>query len=85
LRFALLADFIAPLVKQVAGALEKKHAKDVFLVFAGIHIAAKVVTGGKQQVFEAGEGEFQMRHEKAERLGVAVAGKNMIKSSPCAC
>ena len=40
-------DLFAPLIKQVAGALEEQHAEDIFLVLAGVHVAAQVVTGGE--------------------------------------
>ena len=46
---AALADFLLALVEQIAGTLEKQHAEDVFLVLAGIHVAAQVVAGGQQQ------------------------------------
>jgi hypothetical protein len=46
------------LIEQVAGALEEQHAEDVFLVLAGIHVAAQVIAGRQQQAFEAGECEF---------------------------
>ena len=49
---------LTALIKQVAGAFEEEHAKDVFLVLAGVHVAAQGVAGGHQQVFQAGEGEF---------------------------
>ena len=58
----LLLDLLTTLIKQVAGALEKKHTKDVFLVLAGVHVAAQCVAGGHQQVFQAGEGEFGSGH-----------------------
>ena len=45
----------ALLIKQIAGALEKEHAEDVFLVLAGIHVAAQIVTGGEKQALETGE------------------------------
>jgi len=35
-------------------ALEKQHAKDVFLELASIHLAAQDVNGGKEVVFELG-------------------------------
>lgn len=52
LGLALLSDVFAPLVKQVAGAFEEEHAKDVFLVLARVHVAAQVVAGGEQQAFQ---------------------------------
>ena len=47
------------LIKQVTGALQKQHAENVFLVFAGIHAAAQIVTSGEQKVFEAGKGQLR--------------------------
>ena len=44
-----LADLCLALVKQVAGALEEQDAEDVFLVLAGVHVAAQRVAGGHQQ------------------------------------
>ena len=49
---ALFFDLFAALVKQIAGALEEQHAEDVFLVLAGVHIAAQVIAGGQQQAFK---------------------------------
>ena len=59
---ALALDFGTALVKQVAGAFEEQHAKDVLFVFAGVHVAAQRVTGGHQQGFKAGKGEFDGCH-----------------------
>ena len=53
----LLADLGAALVEQVAGPLQEQHAEDVFLVLAGVHVAAQVVAGGQEQAFEASEGQ----------------------------
>ncbi|OIQ71558.1 hypothetical protein GALL_468220 [mine drainage metagenome] len=40
---------LALLVKQVAQTLEKQHAKYVFFVLRGVHVAAQIVTSTEQQ------------------------------------
>jgi hypothetical protein len=57
-RLAFLLDLFATLIEQIAGALEEQHAKDVFLVLAGIHVAAQIIACREQQTFQAGECEF---------------------------
>ena len=61
---ALAADLGLALVEEVAGALEEQHAEDVFLVLAGIHVAAQVIAGGQQQLFKAGKGEAGAGHQE---------------------
>ena len=61
-RLALAADLRAALIEQVAGPLEEQHAEDVFLVLAGVHVAAQVVARGQQQAFKAGEGQLGVGH-----------------------
>ena len=46
------------LVEQVAGAFEKQHAEDVFLVLAGVHVAAQCIARGHEQIIKAGEGSL---------------------------
>jgi IS5 family transposase len=46
--FAFFEYFFAALIEQIAGAFQKQHPENVFLVFTRIHIAAQVVAGGEQ-------------------------------------
>ena len=46
----------------VAQPLEEEHAEDVLFVLRGVHVAAQDVAGLEEQAFQAGEGEFVVRH-----------------------
>jgi hypothetical protein len=50
------------LIKKIGETFQKEHAKDIFLVFRGIHIAAKIVAGAEQKAGKLRQGKF-LRHE----------------------
>ncbi len=49
----------------VAQPFEEEHAEDVLFVLRGVHVAAQDVAGLEEQAFQAGEGEFVVRHNSA--------------------
>jgi len=53
-RHLLLHDRLVAGLEDVGGALEEEHAKDVLLVFGGVHLAAQDVGRGEEVAFELG-------------------------------
>lgn len=70
-RHTLLGQFLFELlpllIKQVAEPLEEQHAKDVFLILRGIHVAAKVIAGTEEKTGKLTESEFTGHEDKGRR------------------